>query len=372
MFVNAVCDAHFSTAALLPPRCRHACSARRRACQCRLRGRPNGQSFPVTAIRGYVNPASIDLVVYLDAMTARRGVGLGDPGDRPDRRAGQWPRRLGIARADRCFPSASRTSGSAVPRPPCCSPATRTTGGSASPVRIRVRRPRPNASPARSASRSCRRPRPRRRRRSGTTGRTARRPARGDLDEDDRGCGDTAGLDRLQQPPVGQAHDAHPPRVQTMKQLGYPRQLAFACWNRSDWLSVLAAEGAEPERRTPTGVLARPPTALAAPGTRNLLGHAGSDLVQAAERPPGRGAQHGHPRDAACLRRRQRSADELHGGAARARFRLESRPEHEASELSGHAGSQLRAQVGPRRATGTAARCRDGGAWDVFPVRNLG
>jgi hypothetical protein len=32
----------------------------------------------------------------------------------------------------------------------------------------------------------------------------------------------------------------------TMKQLGYPRQLAFACWNRSDWLSVLAAEGAEP------------------------------------------------------------------------------------------------------------------------------
>jgi hypothetical protein len=33
----------------------------------------------------------------------------------------------------------------------------------------------------------------------------------------------------------------------TMKQLGYPRQLAFACWNRSDWLSVLKAEGAEPE-----------------------------------------------------------------------------------------------------------------------------
>ena len=33
----------------------------------------------------------------------------------------------------------------------------------------------------------------------------------------------------------------------TMKQLGYPRQLAFACWNRSDWLSVLAAEGAKPE-----------------------------------------------------------------------------------------------------------------------------
>jgi hypothetical protein len=33
----------------------------------------------------------------------------------------------------------------------------------------------------------------------------------------------------------------------TMKQLGVPRQLAFACWNRSDWLSVLAAEGAEPE-----------------------------------------------------------------------------------------------------------------------------
>jgi hypothetical protein len=34
----------------------------------------------------------------------------------------------------------------------------------------------------------------------------------------------------------------------TMKKLGYPRQLAFACWNQSDWLSVLAAEGTEPRR----------------------------------------------------------------------------------------------------------------------------
>jgi hypothetical protein len=34
----------------------------------------------------------------------------------------------------------------------------------------------------------------------------------------------------------------------TMKQLGIPRQLAFACWKRSDWRSVLAAEGAEPEK----------------------------------------------------------------------------------------------------------------------------
>jgi hypothetical protein len=34
----------------------------------------------------------------------------------------------------------------------------------------------------------------------------------------------------------------------TMKKLGYPRQLAFACWNRADWLSVLAAEGTEPRR----------------------------------------------------------------------------------------------------------------------------
>ena len=36
----------------------------------------------------------------------------------------------------------------------------------------------------------------------------------------------------------------------TMKKLGYPRQLAFACWNRADWLSVLAAEGTEPRRGT--------------------------------------------------------------------------------------------------------------------------
>jgi hypothetical protein len=34
----------------------------------------------------------------------------------------------------------------------------------------------------------------------------------------------------------------------TMKQLGAPRQLAFACWNQADWISVLAAEGAEPTR----------------------------------------------------------------------------------------------------------------------------
>jgi hypothetical protein len=34
----------------------------------------------------------------------------------------------------------------------------------------------------------------------------------------------------------------------TMKKLGYPRQLAFACWNRSDWISVLSAEGTEPTR----------------------------------------------------------------------------------------------------------------------------
>ena len=32
----------------------------------------------------------------------------------------------------------------------------------------------------------------------------------------------------------------------TMKALGLPRQLAFACWNTRDWLSVLAAEGGAP------------------------------------------------------------------------------------------------------------------------------
>jgi hypothetical protein len=33
----------------------------------------------------------------------------------------------------------------------------------------------------------------------------------------------------------------------TMRQLGLPRQLAFACWNRTDWLSVVQAGGMEPE-----------------------------------------------------------------------------------------------------------------------------
>ena len=34
----------------------------------------------------------------------------------------------------------------------------------------------------------------------------------------------------------------------TMKTLGLPRQLAFACWSPADWRSVLAAEGSEPTR----------------------------------------------------------------------------------------------------------------------------
>lgn len=38
----------------------------------------------------------------------------------------------------------------------------------------------------------------------------------------------------------------------TMKQLGAPRALAFACWNRSDWLSVLAAEGDTPTHGSST------------------------------------------------------------------------------------------------------------------------
>jgi hypothetical protein len=33
----------------------------------------------------------------------------------------------------------------------------------------------------------------------------------------------------------------------TMKRLGLPRQLAFACWNRADWVSVVQADGMEPE-----------------------------------------------------------------------------------------------------------------------------
>jgi hypothetical protein len=32
----------------------------------------------------------------------------------------------------------------------------------------------------------------------------------------------------------------------TMKEFGLPRSLAFACWSPTDWLAVLAAEGAEP------------------------------------------------------------------------------------------------------------------------------
>jgi len=33
----------------------------------------------------------------------------------------------------------------------------------------------------------------------------------------------------------------------TMKRLGLPRQLAFACWNRADWISVVQADEMAPE-----------------------------------------------------------------------------------------------------------------------------
>lgn len=36
----------------------------------------------------------------------------------------------------------------------------------------------------------------------------------------------------------------------TMRQLGVPRTLAIACWNEADWLSVVQAEGEEPEHGT--------------------------------------------------------------------------------------------------------------------------
>ena len=36
----------------------------------------------------------------------------------------------------------------------------------------------------------------------------------------------------------------------TMKQLGAPRTLAIACWNKPDWVSVVQAEGEEPETAT--------------------------------------------------------------------------------------------------------------------------
>ena len=160
----------------------------------------------------------------------------------------------------------------------------------------------------------------------------------------------------------------------TMKQLGYPAP-ARVCLLEPVRLALRPGGRGS---RAPSGqlgaarILAWPATSLVAPGARDLHRRAGSALVQAAERPSGRGSQHGDPRDAARLRRRQRSADELHGRSAGAHVRLESRPELKRADYLGTLARNYVRKYAPPGYWNTA-RCRDGGPWDLLPsTRNLG
>ena len=161
----------------------------------------------------------------------------------------------------------------------------------------------------------------------------------------------------------------------TMKRFGLPRSLAFACWNRADWLCRPGGRRrrADERRSLDPRLLAFEPAALAPPRTRRLHRHSGPSLEQEAERPSGGRAHDRHPRDAARLRRPERGADELLGGAARALLRHQ--PRHDPAPVPTYMGTLARNYIRARAPAGLLERrldCRDGGAWDLFPWRNLG
>ncbi len=160
----------------------------------------------------------------------------------------------------------------------------------------------------------------------------------------------------------------------TMKQLGYPRQLAFACWNRSDWVSVLAAEGTEPTNGSSELLgfwLGRQPRWLhLAPGicadVQGLL---------SSRRP--------NARRAGALSTVIHETLHAYGIVNEAQtncMAVQLVPVFGANlglndGRAGYLGTLARNYVRKYAPTGywNAARCHDGGAWDLFPsTRNLG
>ena len=159
----------------------------------------------------------------------------------------------------------------------------------------------------------------------------------------------------------------------TMRQLGLPRQLAFACWNRADWLSVVQAEGAEPEigNQLLGFWLGRQPRWLhLAPGICTDM-----QALLTSRQP--------NARRAGAL------ATVIHETLHAYGVRNEAQTNCWAVQLVPVFGMNLR--LGARRSEylGTLARnytrkyapagywnhsrCRDGGSWDLFPrSRNLG
>ena len=160
----------------------------------------------------------------------------------------------------------------------------------------------------------------------------------------------------------------------TMKQLGYPRQLALACWNRADWLSVLAAERTEPGGGGSEVLglwLGRQPRWLhLAPGVcTDLQGLLSSKQPNARRAGALTTAIHEtlhaygivNEAQANCMAVQLVPAFGLNLGLG----------EKRASYL----GTLARNYVRRYAPAGywNSSRCRDGGPWDVFPsVRNLG
>ena len=158
----------------------------------------------------------------------------------------------------------------------------------------------------------------------------------------------------------------------TMKAIGAPRSLAFACWNKNDWVSVLAAEGDEPTRGGATllGFWAgRQPRWLhLSPGTCTDV-----QALLSTRRP--------NARRAGAL------STVIHETLHAYGFRNEAETNCVSVQLVPLFGRSLGMTAARAEYLGTLAlnyvrahapagywnssQCRDGGAWDVFSWRNL-
>lgn len=159
----------------------------------------------------------------------------------------------------------------------------------------------------------------------------------------------------------------------TMKAFGLPRSLALACWNSADWRSVLAAEDDVP---TLAGATLRGFWMSRMPRWLHLAPSVCTD-VQAllSSRKP-------NARRAGALNTVIHETLHAYG------VRNEAQTNCWAVQLVPYFGLNIGMSVARSDYLGTlarnyvrahaprgywnAARCRDGGAWDLFPWRNLG
>ncbi len=159
----------------------------------------------------------------------------------------------------------------------------------------------------------------------------------------------------------------------TMKRFGLPRSLAFACWNRADWLSVLAAEGAEP---TSGGASIHGFWHSSQPRWLHLAPGVCTDIqgLLSSRKPNARRAG-----ALTTVIHETLHAYGVHNEAQTNCWAVQLVPyfgiNHGMTEArSTYMGTLARNYIRARAPAGywNGARCRDGGAWDLFPWRNLG